>query len=264
MSYHTAEDDMYTQSPGGGEATSAQEQTPVQRQAGGNQPGAGLYEVGKKATALAGRVIKVDKRLFKYDVRAGDAKPLPFVVTKDDRMSAVEGGERLDYIHKKLGVDREGHDVLSALDKSLFFCHTINGASVLNPGRSVFGVPNKTENFEYGAVREILGVDFRRFFRAYADEIRLVNKGVLRNYDPYDIESSEAHGWLMQAASDRGLSRFPDLAHDSADACTTLTMTERAALATSKAYVLSKTLNAADQVVGERAVDAGRRDRSDY
>jgi len=83
-------------------------------------------------------------------------------------------------------------------------------------------------------VDRVLGVDKRRFYRAFADVTVEVNKEVLASYDPYNPVSSEMYGWLQQAASDRGLHKYPYLAHDTADSATKLSAHERVALTVSK------------------------------
>jgi len=192
--------------------------------------------------------VKYDPRKYKYDVLRGQGANLPFEATKDDRMSAADAGEMLHRLHVTFGVDRETEAVLNAFDRAVFFCHTVNGGSTLMPGRSVFSVPGQTAEFSFATVRDVLGVDQRRFFRAYADDIAEVNLQVLRDYDPYDPVKAEQWGWLVSIAEERGLSRYPQLCHDSADACLRLSVTERAAVAASKALVISTSNNSADRL----------------
>lgn len=186
-----------------------------------------------------------DRRKFKYDVLAARQEtPVDWHVTKDDRMEAGEAGDKLDQIHKLYGIDRENPGVIKAFDDALFFCHTINSGSVLQPGRSVITV--RGTDMAFRQVVTYLGNDIRRFFRAFADEIRVVNRRVLESYDPQNIEAVERHSWLMEVASDRGLMRHPDLAHDSSDKCV-LTPGERAAVSNSKVSVFGTIINAADR-----------------
>jgi len=209
--------------------------------------GRGVFRREEKGAILKGRgPVGVDPRKFKYDVVRGRGARLGFTASRDDRMSAEDAGNMLDRIHRHMGVDRESEGVLKAFDDGLFFCHTVNGGSVLNPGRSTFSVPGVTQAFDFGVVRDILGTDQRRFFRAFADDIISVNKAVLSDYDQYDPESAEKWGWLQQVAFDRGLTRYPYLAHDSADACLHLSPAERAAVSASKGLVISTSVNAAD------------------
>lgn len=211
----------------------------------------GIFTEDVGGPTLVGRgPVAPDRRKFRYDVLRGKGEGVGFEATKDDRMSAEEAGEMLHRIHQRLGVDRELEGVLRAFDAGMFFCHTVNGGSTLAPGRAKFRVPGVSTDFDFGMIRDLLGVDQRRFFRAFADDIAEVNKAVLRSYDPYDPVSVEHRGWLMQVASERVLSRYPHLAHDSADACLSLSPSERAALAASKVQVISTSNNAADRLSG--------------
>jgi hypothetical protein len=142
----------------------------------------------------------------------------------------------------------------------LFFSHTVNSGSTLQPGTARMTINNGSV-FDFGEVVRILGVQMRRFFRTYADHITEVNQSVLDSYNPYDPVSVEQYGWLLQVAFERGLQRFPHLAHDSADACLKLIPAERAALAMSKRDVLSTTPNSADAMrANPRTVSADRYD----
>lgn len=190
----------------------------------------------------------VDTRKFRYDVTRGQAERLPFAVTRDDRMSAVEAGRALHRIHEVMGVDRENEDFLYAFDSALFFCHAVNGASVLGPGRATFLVPGVSQSFLFGTVRDVLGTSLRRFFRAFADDTVKVIKRVLDDYDPDDEQLAEAWGWVQEAAAGRGLMRYPYLCFDSADACLKLNAVERAAVAASKVMVISTSNNSADRL----------------
>jgi len=169
-----------------------------------------------------------------------------FSAEREDRMTADEAGRRLHEMHVVFGVQAEEDGFLKSFDDALFFCHTLNGGSVLVPGRSGFTVGGQL--FSYKIVVDKLGVDLRRFFRAYADDVADVNKLVISEYDPYDPVKAERHAWLMQVAQEKGLQRHPHLAHDSADACTRINMTERAALIQSKREVLVSNFNSADRM----------------
>jgi hypothetical protein len=170
-------------------------------------------------------------------------------------MDASDAGGVLDRIHRIYGIDREGEDVIAAFDKALFFEHTINGASLLQPGRGLLSVGSSS--FELATVKDLLGVDQRRFFRAYADEIADVNREVLASYDPYDPVAAEKYGQLVQVAVVRGLQKYPHLAHDSSDAGLRLSVEERVALMNSKRSVLTSTVNNADKISVRAPADAG-------
>jgi len=209
----------------------------------------GVFRKDGAGAALKGRAPKgYDSRKFRYDVVRGRGANLGFSTSREDRMSAEEAGDMLNRIHVLCGIDRETEGVIRAFDKALFFCHTVNGGSVLIPGRAKFSVTGVTQEFNYGHIRDLLGVALRRFFRAFADEIADVNLEILRDYDQYDAVRAEQWGWLMQTAYDRGMQRYPHLSHDSADACLSLAPAERAALAASKSMVVSTSNNSADRM----------------
>jgi len=215
----------------------------------------GIFREDTKAGKLKGRApAKYDPRKFKYDAVRGRAANLAFDVSKEDRMSPVEGGRMLHRIHQLMGIDRESEGILRAFDRAVFFCHTVNGASVVGPGRAVFSVPGHTEEFRWADVKKVLNVDERRFFRCYADDVTEVNREIIDEYDPYDPPKAERYGQLMQVAYARGLHRFPWLAHDSADACMIVNASERAALAASKTLVISTSNNSADRMVANNRV----------
>jgi len=191
--------------------------------------------------------LSVDPRKFRYDVLRGKASKVQFTVDREDRMSADEAGSRLHQLHEIFGVQSEEDGFLKAFDDAMFFCHTLNSASVLTPGRSNFIVAGQA--FQYRIVIDKLGVDLRRFFRAFADDVRDVNQLVIDEYDPYDAVKAERYGWLMQVAQEKGLQRHPQLAHDSSDACVRINMTERAAVINSKREVLANVFNSADRML---------------
>jgi len=200
--------------------------------------------------------IPPDSRKFKHDRLLGRVGRTPWTVTKDDRMSADEAGDVMQTILKMYGLDRAEEKDIEGFISALFFAHTVNSGSTLQPGRAIMRVGETSFNFA-DIVRK-LGVDLRRFFRAFANEIREVNNEVLKSYDPYDPVSAEYHGWLMQVATERGLQRYPHLAHDSADACTDLSPSERAAVAASKRTVLATVENSADSLAANPRVGVGR------
>lgn len=192
-------------------------------------------------------VVPRDSRKFRYDTTRARVLPaLEYGATKADRLDAAVAGDLLHRMHQVLGIDKEGEDVLRAFDCALFFEHTINGASMLQPGRGSLFV-RETE-FELRVVKEILGNDQRRFFRAYADDIADVNREVLDGYDPYNAAACERRGQIIQVAVERGLQKYPYLAHDSSDAGVRLSLEERVALAASKRLVLPTVVNNVDKL----------------
>jgi len=219
---------------------------------------AGLVREMESVTSGFGRgPIEPDARKFKYDLYRARGTKVAFSVTRDDRMSAEEAGAMLHSIHEKLGIDKVDEPLIYAFDRALFFAHTVNSGSVLQPGRArlyVEGMQGDPTQFDYNNVLSMLGTNVRRFFRAFADDVTEVNKAVLAAYDPYDSVAAEQHGWLIQVATERGLQRYPYLAHDSADACININTTERLALITSKRQVLSSVVNSADRAFGNPRV----------
>lgn len=211
----------------------------------------GLQRAVEMGPALAGKVkSRRDARKFVHDDTGISQGAVRFSVTRDDRMDVSHARDTLERVRISLGIKRGVvHDsVVASFDAALWFCHTVNGASRLNPGRSKFSAPGLTEEFDYLDVLDMLGTDARRFFRTFADDIVEVNKRVLAEYDPYDYESVDKYSWLMEVAVGKGLVQYPYLAHDSADACLRLTLPERDALARSKLLVLSNVTNVADQI----------------
>jgi len=191
--------------------------------------------------------VAVDRRKFRYDVRRGKTLPaLPFSASKSDRMDAEDAGDLLDRIHTAFGINRETEDRIQAFNNALFLEHTLNGASLLQPGRGTLKAGGM--HFDIQIVKSVLGVDQRRFFRAYADDIAELNKKVLQEFDPMDPESAEIFGQMSQIAVERGLVKFPHLIHDSADAGVTLSFDERNALVASKRFTLRANVNNVDKV----------------
>jgi len=181
-------------------------------------PGVGVVRSAPVTAAGWGRgPATVDRRKFRYDVDRARARPaLSFSVTKADRMTATEAGDMLHQVHTNLGIDKEAEERIAAFDNALWFEHTVNGASMLQPGRGELIVDGVS--FDVSTVKALLGENQRRFFRAFADEIAAANRLILDSYDPYSPESVEMVGQLRQVAVERGLQKFPHLAHDSSDA----------------------------------------------
>jgi len=207
-------------------------------------------------TAIGKGPIPYDSRKFRYDMYRASATKVAFAVSRDDRMSAEEAGQKLNELHVMFGIEREEEHILKAFDDALFFYHTLNSASVLQPGRGKVWILNRP--FDMAEVNTKLGIDSRRFYRAFADEIKEVNRAVLADYDPYDHVKAEKHGWLMQVALERGIHRYPYLAHDSADACVDIKIAERIAISNSKRMVIGSTINAVDRADANSRVNSAR------
>jgi len=188
-----------------------------------------------------------DVRKYKYDVIGGrGGKKIDWHVSKADRMDAATAGRTLQRIYHIWNLEKENPEVLLSFTNALFFCHTMNSGSMIQPDRSIIYVG--AQEFSFYEVVRLLGDDLRRFFRAFADDIAAVNQSVIDTYDPSDVQSRERFDWLMEVATDRGLMKYPHLAHDSSDKCQSITPAERAAVANSKIGIFSNISNAVDRL----------------
>lgn len=194
--------------------------------------------------------IRADPRKFRYDVSAALVKggAVKFTATKVDRLDAMQAGDILHRIHQVYSMHNETEERIYAFDQALWYEHAVNGGSTLHPERGTL-VVGEVE-FDIAPIRKLLGVDARRFFRAYADDIATCLRRVMAAYDPYDPVSVEMHGAIMQVAVARGLQKYPHLIHDSSDAGLNMSIEERAAVLSSKRYVIEATVNSADAFVG--------------
>jgi len=131
--------------------------------------------------------------------------------------------------------------------------HAKNSASVITPDRARFwvGTPG-VEGFQsfnyYLDVLDPLGADARRFFRVFADMTLAIVEGRLAQIDSDDPDIQDDIRHIKWVAADRGLERYPRVIHDSADACSNLTIAERTAIGMGKATIFATKPNAADQV----------------
>lgn len=213
-----------------------------------NVSGGGVTTEIPRGARVIGYVPQIaDPRLIRFDrLDARSKPPVKWEASKDDRMSAVEAGATMDKLYDLFKLRGETPEVLEAFHSALYFAHTLNGASVLQPGRAKIVIAGNT--MDYSVVVTYLGNDLRRFWRAYAGEVRSNNKRVLAAAsDQTDIVAMEKAQLLRQVAANRGMGRFPDLAHDSADACLDLTDSEQSALIASKAMIFSTGENMADR-----------------
>lgn len=210
----------------------------------------GITTEAKKAKVVLGYNKPLfDPRVIRHDRLAARASaPIPWEVTVDSQMPAHEAGDKIADLHTLFRLEGASPVVHEAFLEAVLFAHTLNSGSVLQPGRAQFSVGGNTNYLDFNRVVLHLGPDNRRFFRALANETREVNKRVLQAAtDPDDIVANEKVAWLRNAAAKRGMSRHPELTHDSADACWNLTDAEQAALVASKAMVFSTTANMADR-----------------
>lgn len=231
--------------------------------AGTPRAGARAILVGEEATGRGwGKgPVPVDTRKFRYDrTRALMQQPVQFTATKNDRMDPDEAGDVLHDIHRRLGIDTEDESRILAFDNALWWQHTLNGASIMQPGRGVLSVDGMTFDIS-DCLKMISENNLRRFFRAFADEIAAVNKQVLAGYNPYDLISAEKYGQLMQVAVARGLHKFPEYAFDAADACKDISVDARRAIMASKAFVIPR-VNTTDRLPTQALQSVGADDHS--
>jgi len=182
----------------------------------------------------------LDTRKFRYDRLRAEAMPaVQFTASKADRLDADAAGDVLHRIHVTLGIESENEARLAGFDNALFWQHILNGASIMQPERGVLSVDGMTYDI-HDCLKLIGEVQLRRFFRAYADEIVEVARGVLASYDPYDAIAIEKRGQLIQVATERGLHKYPEYAFDAADACLQISVEARRAVMASKAFVLPR------------------------
>lgn len=192
-----------------------------------------------------------DSRIFTHDRVAARADPLQWTIGKDDRLTAGEAAEALLRLKRAAGIDRANSNVEEAFIDALCFSHSVNSGSVLQPGRGNLDIAG-FHPVPFIKVVEILGTDFRRFFRTIANETRRVNRKIIEEaYKVDDIVAQEKYQWLMEVAFERGLHRFPHLAHDSSNACWDLTPEERSAVAVAKYFSIDQKVNAADTPKGD-------------
>jgi len=235
---------------------------PASRPVAGAHGGARAHGLTRDQPVAGGRgwgrgPIPVDERKFRYDVmRAKSVAPVAFSVSKADRMTADEAGDLLHRIHQTLGIDTAEEQRILAFDRALWFEHTINGASMMQPGRGQFIVDGLS--LDMNLVKGFFGENQRRFFRAFADDIAEANRDVLDAFDPFDPGSAEKVGQLRQVAAERGLHKYPHLAHDSSDACVTISLEERMAVIASKRIVIASVSNKVDQFPGRVPEGLGR------
>jgi len=223
---------------------------------GANVGGNFTRSVPSAATGWGRGPTPVDKRKFKYDVNAAlSRKALSFSASKVDRLDAEVAGAKLHQVHSVFGIHNENEERIFAFDQGLWYEHAVNGGSTLQAERGVIRVDSV--EFDIPVIVKILGIDARRFFRAYADDVARCLRKVLESYDPFDPVSAEMYAAVMQVAVARGLQKYPYLIHDSSDAGVELSIEERAALQASKKYVIATSYNAADTMPERASGNAG-------
>lgn len=234
----------------------------AERSATASPPAAGQYssQAVKQRAAVAGPAgskkpvrYQRDSRKFTYGVVSRPAAR--FSVTKSDRMPVHEAAAALDALHTRF-IPGASEETREGFNNGLFLAYSLNSGSNQQSDAAHFSVevPGQgTRTVTLLQVCNVIGVrNWRRMGRAFADEIREVNRQILESYDPKEFESVERFEMLTQVAHVRKLSRHPDLAHDSSDCCTGLSPEERRAIENSKRFVLADKQNVVD---GADAVD---------
>lgn len=194
------------------------------------------------------------KRLWGYDRAQGAANAtLRGGCDKADRLSVEEAARLLQTIHSAFAVDRQMEGFLYDFDHSMFICYTLNGGSQFTPSNRVkFYVGRPTESgyehsFSFATVHSILGVDFRRFFRTFADDVIDACRQVIEHCDYEDAEMVEKRQQLILLAQARNISRYPHLCADCADAAVDIGGNEYHAVLKSKATVIAGAVNSVDR-----------------
>lgn len=199
--------------------------------------------------ANARRMPRLDRRKFNYDVvNAYKSKKIDSYAPVANKMSPQEAAKKLDLLHEAARIHDQPEDVLWAFDRALFLQHAFNGASVAQPERGEIVVEakdadNNDVRLDMADVLRILGVDSRRFFRAYADVTADILRDILEKYDPDDLQMVDDYGRIQTIAVQRGLMNYKYLIHDSADACVNLSPEEVVAVLESKQRVLTTSSN---------------------
>jgi len=191
-------------------------------------------------------------RLHAYDRVEGLANSnLRFEVDKTDRMPVAEAAATMVRIHQAHGVSRSMEGFQYGYDHALFICYAINGSSQAGPMERVkFAVMNEqgeAQSFEYATVPKILGIDFRRFFRTYANDVVDACHQLYFGCNFEDPIQVEMRDLMIQVADNRNISRFPWLIADCVDAATNLNTAQYAAAMASKQSVIATATNAVDR-----------------
>jgi len=243
--------------------------------------GEAIVEEGAKVVNVVGRSRVGGRRRALYgdiDVIGALAKPISYSATTDFAMSVDQASAVTGFILNACGLTNESDSIKFYFVQAMQLCFAMNSSSVLMPGRATFklhlgdesGVPSEFNLF--ADVVKVVGNDVRRYFRAYADETRTVLNNLRREYmagprsessedlNTYDVVSDQ-WGAILRVANSRGLSRVPDLVHDSAENCSNLTSTELAFLASAKVSIFGNGSyrNEVDNPVVGRAPASGGR-----
>jgi len=207
------------------------------------------HRVGRSGLQRGG-----NRRLWRYDRDQGAANAtLKGGTDKADRTPIEEAARLMHTIHVAFQVDKQMEGYLYDFDSSMFICYTLNGGSQFTPTERVqfyVGTPSEngyTDAYSFSTVYSILGVEFRRFFRTYANELIEACRQAIYRCDFNDEEAVEKRKLLLLHAQARGVTRYPHLCADCTDAATDLSVNEYHAVLSSKQVVLANTANSVDK-----------------
>jgi len=223
------------------------QQGEAERADGGVEAAQGLYErVQREEQPVSRQRRRFDTRKISYDyLRARTEQPVPTRVAEAALMTAREAGDAMGRVHRQFNIQRAEPAFLVAFQDALLVTMALNGTSQLMPGRAHFVVGR--DKFELVEVYSLLGVDLRRFARAWAEEQR---DAVARaqSYVGDDPDKLDLRDRLFAKAAENGMHRHPTLLSDVADFCPTLTLVERTAVQEAKSYKLGGTVDSVDQL----------------
>jgi len=198
-------------------------------------------------------VAEVHTRKFPFNRDQAIIDDFKFGASFDRSLMENEALSAVEMLLTHNGLDKALDGAQKAFVDAMFLAHTKNSASILMPGRAEFwietrGQPKRVYNYFTDVVLP-LGDNVRRFFRAYADEVRAVNRRVLAQAAlGLDLDMVEHGKHIRQVAASRGLHRHPDLCHDTSDHCTSLSVTEFDTIRASSAGIFASQENGADMV----------------
>lgn len=235
---------------------------------GGEKAGFSQVEVGATSTHMGRPVMRASSRKFPgIDLLSAKKSELRIEVTSNAVMSTVQAGKAMEMLIARNNMANETDSKKKAFVDGMLLAMAMNSSSVRMPGRAEFGVRGAEKPFNlFTDVVEVLGADTRRFFRAYADEVRDLLKGLKERVasgpldtsdESYELWEDEEGMWrtILHVANERGLERVPTLVHDSASFCSGLTAHEKAFLNASKVSIFAgnSSWNAVDNPVVPRS-----------
>lgn len=192
--------------------------------------------------------------LYKYDRRKGLlGEQLVIGTTAADVWPLDKASDMLHRIHETFHVDRLMENQLKSFDDAMFLCVAINSTSVIQPTEDVYFIVGEN-TYKWSTVVGLLGQNVRRFFRAYADDIRAVVRWLLEEGNPNDPEIVYLQDRVQALAYARGVQRCPSLLADVSDHCTGLSRLELDLAMEARRRNVGNTANAVDFRTGAKAV----------